>query len=90
MSQKRRLRRVADKAKLSPVRLEAPPHGCVECCSSEWRTGVTKELLTNLRLGDSEVLCRICGAWWKVSVFPVGPNEELHVSFNPIANEPLN
>lgn len=90
MSQRRKLQRAADKAKLTPVALEAAPHGCERCRGQEWRTQLMKELLTNVMIGDSKVLCTVCGGKWLVSVFAVGPREEIHISFKPITNEPSN
>lgn len=90
MSQKRKLQRAADKAKLTAVALNAPPHGCEECRGQKWRTQLTKKLLGELMIGDSTILCVHCGMRWKVSVFTVRPREEVHISFNPIPNEPSN
>lgn len=90
MSQRRKLQRAADKAKLTPVALNAPLHGCETCRGGDWRTKLTRKLLGEMMIGDSTVLCTVCGARWKVSVFTVGPREEVHISFNPIANEPSN
>lgn len=90
MSRRRRIQRTVDKAKLTAVVLNAPTHGCEVCRGHEWRTGLTRELLGERKIGDSRVRCLPCGVDWMVSLFPVGVNQEIHVSFNPIPNEPTN
>jgi hypothetical protein len=72
------------------VQLNSPNHGCEACRGHEWRTGLTRELLGKGELGDYNVKCLVCGVNWKVSLFPVGIEQEIHVAFNPIATEPLN
>lgn len=81
---------MADKAKLTAVALNAAPHGCKKCIGSGWRTQLMRELITNHMIGDSKVLCVVCGAKWLVSVFIVGPGQEVHIAFKPIANDPSN
>lgn len=91
MSQRRKLRRIEDKAKLTAVALNAAPHGCETCRSgSGWRTKVMRELLAKRMIGDSKILCTVCGARWLVSVFTTGPSQEVHIAFKPITNEPSN
>jgi hypothetical protein len=91
MSQRRRLRKVAEKAQLSAVMLNAgTDHGCDVCRGTQWRTKLTRHLLSKKMLGDSKTLCTACGKKWMVSLFAAGANQEIHVAFNPIPNEPSN
>lgn len=71
MSSRRRLRRLAAKAKLSAQYLDprAAKHGCAACRDQANRQTLVKQLITANELGPVKARCPICGADWLVSFF---------------------
>lgn len=89
MNARRRLRKLADKAKLTAVSLNAKPHGCEVCRADDFRTSFAKAAIQAAELGTYVIVCKACGEHWEVTLF-CGVNGQLHIGFNPAEKPPSN
>lgn len=78
-----RLRKLARRAELTPIALNAPrKHGCTECRSVERRTELIRLLITEGRfLEPSLHSCPVCLAAWRVE-FGSDPVHGVTATFN--------